>query len=222
MSNQPPDSIITRLETVEKQISQLSLLSERVTRLEEKLAINTQDENQELPILERVNNLEDKLELITDIDRYLKLRYLLANGEFKAADQETTKVMLDITGAERETLTPENIKSFPCNALRIIDRIWLKHSNQNFGFSVQLKIYQSVGGNINTLMTQDTKVLKSFAEKVGWFENNKNRFDQYDNWDFSLNAPAGSFPAIWWKSPYGLKMVTFFFSRLLTCKISGD
>lgn len=222
MSNQEPESIITRLEAVEKQISELSLLSERVTRLEEKLAINSQKESEESPILARVTNLEERLELVSDIDRYLKLRYLLANGDFKEADEETTKVMLDITGAERETLTPDVLKKFPCNALRVIDRLWLTHSNQNFGFSVQLKIYQSVGGNMNTLMTQDTNVLKKFAEKVGWFENNKNRFDQYDNWDFSLNAPAGSFPAIWWKSPYGLKMVTFFFSRLLTCKISGD
>lgn len=219
MNNEQPESIITRIEAIEKQLSQLALLSERVTRLEEKLAM--QKESKESPILGRVTNLEEKIELVADIDRYLKLRSLLAHGEFKAADEETTNVMLDIAGHERDTLTPDDIKKFSCNALRVIDRLWLTHSKQHFGFSVQLKIYQSVGGNMNTLMTQDTNVLKKFAEKVGWFENNKNRFEQYEEWDFSLDAPAGSFPAIWWKSPYGLKMVTFFFSRLLTCKIEG-
>jgi hypothetical protein len=59
----------------------------------------------------------------------------------------------------------------------------------------------------------------AFAQQVGWLVEGKLRFEDYDHWDFSLNAPAGIFPAIWWKSPYGLKMVTFFFIRLLDCRI---
>lgn len=69
------------------------------------------------------------------------------------------------------------------------------------------------------LRTQDRKIMGAFAQQVGWVVEGKLRFEEYEQWDFSLNAPVGSFPAIWWKSPYGLKMVTFFFIRLLDCKI---
>lgn len=167
----------------------------------------------------RIASLEEKLLLIPDVDRYSKLQELLRSGQFQAADIETTQVILETVGMKRDNLAPEVISKFPCNVLTVIDRLWRTYSQDRFGFSVQLEIYEQGGGNVDSLRTQDRKIMSSFAKEVGWLVDGELRFGAYDQWDFSLNAPRGCFPAIWWKSPYGLKMVTFFFMRLFECNI---
>jgi hypothetical protein len=185
-------------------------LDSRLTKIEEQLS-------QLSAVLE---NIQEQLILVTDIERYNNLKNFLKEQNFKAADQETTKIMLDVAGEERDNLTPDDLNKFPCNALFVIDKLWRKYSNDKFGFSIQLKYYYDVGGNIDTIRAQDIKVMKKYAQKIGWFDQNQNsRADDYQNWDFSLSAPEGCFPAHWWKSPYGLKMVTFFFSRLIACEL---
>jgi hypothetical protein len=167
-----------------------------------------------------INDLQEQLKLLPDLKRYKQLQQFLQQGDFKGADAETTRIMLDVVNEERDTLTPADVSKFPCNVIQIIDQLWQDYSEQKFGFTVQLKTYYAVGGNIDTIRAQDIKIMREFAQKIGWFdENYESRAGDYDNWDFSLSAPAGCFPAHWWKSPYGLKMVTFFFSRLIACDI---
>lgn len=185
-------------------------LDSRLTKIEEQLS-------QLSAVLE---DIQEQLILVTDIERYNNLKNFLKEQNFKAADQETTKIMLDVAGEDRDNLTPDDLNKFPCNALSVIDKLWRKYSNDKFGFSIQLQNYYDVGGNIDTIRAQDIKVMKKYAQKIGWFDENQNpRGDDYENWDFSLSAPKGCFPAHWWKSPYGLKMVTFFFSRLIACEL---
>jgi hypothetical protein len=193
-----------------EQLPSESDLNTRLTKIEEQIS----------QLSATVENIQEQLILVPDIETYQNLKNLLKEQNFKAADQETTKIMLDVAGEERDNLTPDDISKFPCNALRVIDRLWLKYSDQHFGFSLQLKTYYDVGGTIDTIRAQELKTLHSFGAKVGWLdEKQKPRFPQYDNWDFSLSAPKGCFPAHWWRSPYGLKMVTYFFSRLIACEL---
>jgi hypothetical protein len=168
---------------------------------------------------QRIETLENQLLLIPDIERYGQLQSLLINGDYKGADFATTQIILDSLNKTRDTLNPETLAALPCTVLTVIDRLWRTYSQERFGFSTQLAAYQKVGGTIDTLRTQDRKVMGAFAQQVGWIVEGKLRFEEYDQWDFSLNAPAGIFPAIWWKSPYGLKMVTFFFLRLFDCRL---
>jgi len=182
--------------------AQMSQLMEQVTALSQ-----------------RVSSLEEKLLLIPDIERYSRLQHFLQAGQFKEADAETTRIILSTVGKKRDELSPEMIDNFPCTVLTVIDRLWRNASHNRFGFGVQLAIYQRAGGTIDTLRSQDRKVMRMFAEEVGWLVAGEVQFDTYDQWDFSLGAPQGKFPAIWWKSPYGLKMVTFFFTRLLECNL---
>ncbi|MGA1621213.1 MAG: GUN4 domain-containing protein [Synechocystis sp.] len=168
---------------------------------------------------QQIQKIENQLVLVPDIERYGRLQELLMAGDYKGADFATTQIILDTLNKSRDTLNPETLSALPCTVLTVIDRLWRTYSQGRFGFSVQLAAYQKVGGSLDTLRTQDRKVMGAFAQQVGWLVEGKLRFEEYDQWDFSLNAPAGIFPAIWWKSPYGLKMVTFFFIRLLDCRI---
>lgn len=167
-----------------------------------------------------IDDLQEQFILLPDVTRYGKLRNYLQQSDFRSADEETTRIMLEVAGEERDSLTPDDVTQYPCNSLQVIDEIWRKYTQQKFGFSVQLKAYYEVGGTIDTIRAQDINILKKFADKVGWLDEKKEgKFEDYDNWDFSLSAPDGCFPAHWWKSPYGLKMVTFFFARLISCNV---
>ena len=177
----------------------------------------------ELTLEDRVAKLEQRLDtmqlLLSDFYRYGKLQNSLLAGDFKAADEETVKIILEVSGQDRDTLTPDIIQKFPCDILRVIDRLWDTYSQGRFGFSTQLRIYQKLGGNINTLRAQDNSFLFKFGDQVGWRVNGQWQSETYDQWDFSLAAPEGCFPAAWWNSPYGAKMVNYCFTRLLTCDL---
>ena len=77
---------------------------------------------------------------------YTKLRDLLAASQWPEADNETGAVMLKIS--RRVTagwLREEDITEFPCPDLNTIDCLWMKYSQGRFGFSVQSRIWESVG-----------------------------------------------------------------------------
>jgi len=55
-------------------------------------------------------------------------------------------VMLKGAGREEKGwLNIKDIEKFPCEDLRTIDQLWVEYSNGSFGFSVQKRIYRSVG-----------------------------------------------------------------------------
>jgi serine/threonine protein kinase len=96
---------------------------------------------------------------------YINLRNLLAAKKWKEADKETARVMLKVAGREKERyLDTESIEKFPCEDLGTIDQLWVKDSNGRFGFSVQKRIYQSLGGTTE----YDRKVREKFGDRVGW------------------------------------------------------
>jgi hypothetical protein len=117
---------------------------------------------------QRVNSLEEKLLLIPDIERYSRLQKFLQAGQFKEADAETTLVILETVGMKRDDLAPEVMLKFPCTVLFVIDRLWRTYSEERFGFSIQLELYQQGGGSLETLQTQERKVMGNFAKAVGW------------------------------------------------------
>ena len=153
----------------------------------------------------KVTNLEEKLKLVSDINRYSQLQEFLKAGNFKEADQETSRVILDAVNRSRDDLTPNDMKQLPCTILQVIDKLWRDYSSDRFGFSIQLRLYTEVGGSLDTLRAQNMGILEKYGDRVGWRKNGKWQGDNYPNWDFSLSAPEGSFPAI----PMGLKWQLF-------------
>lgn len=73
----------------------------------------------------------------------------MSERNWKAADSETENLILDIIDRELHGyfLSPKDIDNIPLDSLRIIDKLWMKHSNGIFGFSIQKKIYREVSNS---------------------------------------------------------------------------
>ncbi|NJO41093.1 MAG: GUN4 domain-containing protein [Cyanobacteria bacterium CRU_2_1] len=199
MPNEVPESdVMTRLSAIEAQLLQFAQLFSTLT--------------------ERVTRLEENLSLVTDVQRYKRLQDLLEAGDLREADWETIRLIQDVIGEPQlDEITPDQVRSFPCNALRVIDSLWTTYSDGHFGFSVQAKIYQGVGGSIESTITQDRKLVEAFGEQVGW--RSADKWLKCDDLDYTLAAPVGCHPSRWWNSPFGSKMTNYFFNRLLTCEL---
>lgn len=170
---------------------------------------------------ERVERLEQKLDqallLLTDIYRYQKLRDFLEAGNWQEADQETTRIMLEIMNKNSlDDIIPDQIMIFPCSALSLLDQLWMSYSKDRFGFSVQQQIYTRLGGN-DDVSNIDMKVLQAMEAEFGWSVNHQ--LLDYEDLDFSSEAPVGCHPSGWWRSPYGGKMAVYFIARLISCGV---
>ncbi|MEM6404047.1 MAG: GUN4 domain-containing protein [Cyanobacteria bacterium P01_D01_bin.116] len=137
---------------------------------------------------------------------YTRLQDLLKAGKWKEADEETFYVMLKAAGREERWLDSNSIKKFPCTDLRTIDKLWVKYSNGHFGFSVQKRIWKSVG-----------KDYDKFGDRVGWRKKVLLIADwsYYQHLTFSLNAPRGHLPvkeSVWgaweWRETMGFQLRT--------------
>ena len=189
-------------------------LRDRLTELEAKF----QHFSQLFTLPERVTKIEDTLLLVADVYRFRRLQELLAAGDWRQADRETIQVILSVTKApDLESISPNDVRQFPCNELYVIDRLWTNYSQGRFGFSVQAQLYQSVGGSLETTIAQDYSVIERFGDRVGWRVNGN--WQKCDDLDYTLNAPMGCHPSRWWNSPFGAKMTNYFFARLITCEL---
>lgn len=199
MSNEVHESeVTTRLSAIEVQLQQFN-----------QLLANLSD---------RIAKSEESFLLVADIHKYKKLQELLAAGNLREADWETIRVIQAITKEpDLAAITPDDMREFPCEELRVIDSLWRKYSQGRFGFSVQIQRYQSVGGSFDTTINQDNAVIEKFGEVVGWRVNGK--WLKCDDLDYTLAAPIGCHPSRWWNSPFGSKMTNYFFNRLLVCSL---
>jgi hypothetical protein len=119
---------------------------------------------------------------------YTRLRHLLSQRQWQAADEETTDVMLKAANRHEEGwLRVEDIERFPIQDLQTIDQLWVKYSKGRFGFSVQQRLWESIGGHSQAGYVTYEK----FAAKVGWCD----RFGWCDDPEFSFTAPVGHLPA---------------------------
>ncbi|WP_062293731.1 GUN4 domain-containing protein [Nostoc piscinale] len=144
---------------------------------------------------------DDDLSSSVGID-YSQLRDLLQAGRWLEADAETTNIILKIAQREEQRhLDLQSLENLPCVDLLTIDRLWVKYSHGNFGFSVQQRIYQSIASSASdpvlSLMLGSAKVAASetcidFANRVGW--RLKDAWLSYDNLTWAEDAPMGHLP----------------------------
>lgn len=123
---------------------------------------------------------------------YKLLKSFLGNREFIKADEETSRILLQITGNELNSHNdPVSASKIPCSVYQTIDQLWKEYSKapsgeSKFGFSVQRRIWIIEGSN------------DKFGERVGWRRNNDwLTYDALDN-DTARNlgeVPAGYLPS---------------------------
>jgi hypothetical protein len=124
-------------------------------------------------------------------ERYKALVNYLTTERWKEADQATAKIMLEVAGqTQRGWLDQEAIQKFPCEALRILDQLWVHFSGGHFGFSVQKRIYVETGNPLDGEYHYTSYV--EFVRMVGWTK--EGGFLNYSDLIFSLDAPVGSLP----------------------------
>jgi len=191
--------------------------SQSAQPISEKTASST-----EVSPLSTPSNLEDDLSSEKNID-YTRLRDLLAAGNWKEADQETYRVMIQAVGKETGNwFTTDELLNFPCVDLKTIDRLWAKYSNGKFGFSVQKKIYLECGGIPDGRYYEEA--YKKFGDRVGWRRNEQWVF----NVTYSTSSPEGHLPSggvqgglgwVFWEWVFWGGGVFYFFSRIETCKL---
>jgi uncharacterized caspase-like protein len=149
---------------------------------------------------------------------YTTLRDLLATGKWKEADEETAKVLCQAAGRTSQGwLRVEDIDNFPCEDLRTINQLWLHYSDGKFGFSVQKKIYESLGGT----REYNEKVWEKFGDRVGWRKGEKWLCLNDLIWELD-GAPQGHLPRVGGLIYGGLGggVISSLAQRLVTCKIA--
>jgi hypothetical protein len=157
----------------------------------------------------------DNLESNLGID-YTPLQNLLMNNNWKSADVETMRLMLEIAKSTTPDWNRQGgnwIQGFiisgqrqnflSCTDISTINQLWVKYSNGRFGFGVQLQIWRSVRQKLGwsedrfppyTEAEAIPIAYSALANRLGWRTNNSDL--AYNNLTFSLTAPKGHLPAI--------------------------
>lgn len=131
-----------------------------------------------------------QIEPIFNID-YQPLTEMLKNHQWWKADQETARIMLSLGNQEKQGyLSETDLYKLPGNELIKLDEMWLNASNNKFGFSVQNKLYQSLGGR----KFFEPEIWRKFGETVGWYH--QENWLNYEQLNFSENAPIGHLPVL--------------------------
>jgi len=116
---------------------------------------------------------------------YSFLQRLLAAQDFQAADAVTLQKLCELAGpqaVQRKWLYFTQVENFPKTDLQTINNLWLIHSENSFGFSIQREMWLAMDKN-----------WEKFWPKIGW--KNGNNWTRYpDGFTWSLSAPRGHLP----------------------------
>ncbi len=201
-------------EDVERIEAPLLIRKQAEYQKQQQQEVKKQRQEQQSIQITTVKPTQQNNELSSEKDvNYTRLRDLLKAYEWEEADKETLAVMLKIADREQKVwLDPESIKNFPSTDLRTIDQLWVKYSDGRFGFSVQKRIWESVGKDYTKLgdrvswRTYETLIQKNIVEcledinkKLGFKEEAVTRTGAkwlyYTDLTFDIHAPKGHLPA---------------------------
>ena len=154
---------------------------------------------------------------------YTSLSQLLKEENWQEANRETFRLMVKIAGKSgTEILKEEDLQNFPCQDLKIIDRLWLDYSNSKYGFTVQQKIWERVEGKPGEKWNM--KIGEKFGEEVYW--RRQGRWREYPELSFlEVESPPGHMPIVdgdeesWLVFGRGSITHWWIFSRLATCQL---
>ena len=135
-----------------------------------------------------LRNLKDKLpteNLFTHLEEYL------SQEEWRKADEETAWLFYLVMVQQGYKDWHELCREFPSETLNEIDRLWVEYSDGHFGFSIQKRIWESVGGTPDA----DYKTWEKFGTEVEWYGAN-HLWREYNSLSFNITQSVqGNLPA---------------------------
>ena len=90
-----------------------------------------------------LRQLEDEL---SEENFYSQLEDYLRQGDWRKADEETAWLFYVVMVQRKYKDWSELCQKFPSETLNEIDQLWVKYSEGSFGFSIQKRIKESLGG----------------------------------------------------------------------------
>ena len=118
---------------------------------------------------------------------YSPLQQYLLNESFEDADRFTSSKLRELAGeraVKRGYVYFSEVESIPCPDLSTLNKLWIVYSRGKFGFTVQAKILDSVGGRYDKLWP-----------RIGWKKDGVwTRYPKSFNW--SIDAPNGHMPLV--------------------------
>jgi hypothetical protein len=105
---------------------------------------------------------------LSDENLCCQLEEYLQQKKWRDADEETARIFYLVMILKKYENLVELCEKFPSQILNEIDQLWVKYSKGHFGFSVQKRIWESVGGKPDS----DYDTCENFARGVGWLEKN--------------------------------------------------
>ena len=118
---------------------------------------------------------------------YSPLQQYLLNESYEDADRFTSSKLRELAGekaVKRGYVYFSEVELIPTIDLSTLDRLWIVYSRGKFGFTVQAKILDSVGGRYDKLWP-----------RIGWKKDGI--WTRYPNaFDWSIKAPNGHMPLV--------------------------
>lgn len=113
---------------------------------------------------------------------YERLEKVLIEQKFQEADEETRKIMYELSGLEGGYLDIRAMNQISCADIKQIDQLWSQASEGKFGFSVQREIWK------------ENPSVDSFGSRVGW-KQGSGEWITIDELTYDTSAPRGSLPS---------------------------
>ena len=118
---------------------------------------------------------------------YSPLQQYLLNESFEDADRFTSSKLRELAGekaVKRGYVYFSEVELIPTIDLSTLNKLWIVYSRGKFGFTVQAKILDSVGGRYDKLWP-----------RIGWKKDGVwTRYPKAFNW--SIEAPNGHMPLV--------------------------
>ncbi len=118
---------------------------------------------------------------------YSPLQRYLLNESFEDADRFTSSKLRELAGekaVKRGYVYFSEVESIPRIDLSTLDKLWVVYSRGKFGFTVQAKILDSLGGRYDKLWP-----------RIGWKKDGI--WTRYPKaFDWSIKAPNGHMPLV--------------------------
>lgn len=123
---------------------------------------------------------------------YVPLATMLATGDYKGADQFTRDVLIKLAGpaaSKRGFVYWTEVHGISMIDLSTVEKLWLKFSGGNFGFSVQKRVWDLEHGDFDNFIRRIgwTKIDNGSERKLKWFGNDEFIYDVE-------KAPKGHLP----------------------------